>query len=294
VVAQKLASPTFAELANTYMATKSTTATASTFASLEYKISRILLPLLGQLQAHELTHQALEQFVASRKRQGVKNRTIRDDLTYIKAVMNFSVIRSLISSNPTIGYQSPRDDSEHIRPPNKAEFEAMLAHAAPHIQRAMQVCYFTGARPGPIEVYGLRWSAVDWFNQTITIKSAEKGGVETREIPIAPKFMALLQAWIDQDKELEEKTGKRPNYIIHYNGGPVRSIRKGFEMAKTRAGITRRIRRYDLRHMTASELIAAGVDIKTISEILGNTPEQCMRAYLHVRSPQKKSAVDKL
>ena len=83
-------------------------------------------------------------------------------------------------------------------------------------------------------------------------------------------------------------------HIIHYNGKPVRSIRKGFEAAKQRAGITRRIRRYDLRHMTASELLAAGIDIKTVSEILGNTPEQCMRAYLHVRTEQKRNAVDKL
>lgn len=61
-----------------------------------------------------------------------------------------------------------------------------------------------------------------------------------------------------------------------------------------RAGITRRIRRYDLRHMTATELLAAGVDIVTIAEILGNTVEQCSNAYLHVSNDRRKSALDKL
>lgn len=104
----------------------------------------------------------------------------------------------------------------------------------------------------------------------------------------------MLQRWWDEDCEEEKRTGRRPRWIIHYNGGKVQSIRKGWEAAMRRAGITRRIRRYDLRHMTATELLAAGVDIVTIAEILGNTVEQCSNAYLHVSNDRRKSALDKL
>lgn len=291
---KKVCTPLFDDLAGKYLSARSVTATASTVASLRYKISRILIPMLGGLQSHEIDHNALDRFVASRVKQGVKGRTIRDDLTYIKAILSFALAKGLIVSNKTVGFAPPRNDEAHIRPPNKAEFEAILSHAAPHVKRAMLVCYFTGARPGPVEVFRLQWAAVDFFNQSITITSAEKGGIETREVPIASRFIELLRSWLEEDTSEMKKTGKKPQWIIHYNGAPVQSIRKGFEAAMRRAGITRRIRRYDLRHMTASEMIAAGVDIKTISEILGNSPEQCMRAYLHVRSPQKRSAVDKL
>ena len=291
---QRIHTPLFDELAGTYFAARLATATASTVDSLKYKISRVLIPHIGSLMAHEIDHDALSRFVAARVAQGVKNRTIRDDITYIKAIMAYSLQQGTISLNKTLGFAMPRNDAARIRPPNKAEFEAILAHAAPHVQRAMQVCYFTGARPGPVEVYRLQWSSCDFFNESITITSAEKGGIETREVPIAPRFLELLRSWLEEDTAVMKEQGKKPRWIIHFNGAPVRSIRTGFEAAMRRAGITRRIRRYDLRHMTASEMIAAGVDIKTISEILGNSPEQCMRAYLHVRSPQKKSAVDKL
>lgn len=45
--------------------------------------------------------------------------------------------------------------------------------------------------------------------------------------------------------------------------------------------------------ITGNQQIAVQ-DCRTVTEILGNTPEQCMRAYLHVRTEQKRNAVDKL
>lgn len=266
----------------------------ATVDSLGFKFKRIILPQLGHLQAHEITHQQLDMFVAFRRGQGVKNRTIRDDLTYIHAVLNFAVQRSLIVANYAKGYHPPRDDTERIRPPNKAEFEAIVEKAAPHIQRAMWTAYFTGARPGPIELFSLQWSTVDFFRGTITITSAQKGGIQLRELNIPDRFMVLLRKWWEEDLATEKSTGKKPRFIIHHGGGQVKSIRTGWDAAKKRAGITRRIRRYDLRHMTATELLAAGVDIVTIAEILGNTVEQCSNAYLHVSNDRKKIALDKL
>lgn len=107
---------------------------------------------------------------------------------------------------------------------------------------------------------------------------------------------AMLERCLGQLRKAEEdeQAGNKHPYIVHYGGGPIKSIKRGFEFAKQQARMTRRVRPYNLRHMTASELLAAGIDIKTVSEILGNTPEQCMRAYLHVRTEQKRNAVDKL
>jgi len=291
---QKISTPSFAELAGVYLVNKENSMRQSTYSSLAIKITRVIAPYLGEYQVHELSFNELDKYCSFRISQGVKNRTIRDDLTYIQAILNYAVERSLVVSNPVKGYKPPRDDTEKIRPPNKAEFEAILNHAAQHIQRAMWIAYFTGARPGPVELFSLQWSAVDFFRSMITITSAKKGGIELRELNLTEKFLLLLRQWWDEDCQTEKMTGRKPKYIIHYNGGQVRSIRKGWDAAKQRSGITRRIRRYDLRHMTATELLHAGVDIVTIAEILGNTVEQCSNAYLHVSNDRKKSALDRL
>jgi integrase len=292
VVARKVTTPSFAELATKYLEARRETVTAATYTPLVYMMARAITPIIGQLQAHEIDHNALDSFVSTRRKNGIANRTIRGNLLYIKAVLNYSVAKGLIMAHCMNGYPWPRSDSKPLMPPNRAEFEAILAHAAPHVRRCMLICYYTGARPGPIETYGLKWQAVDFFNKTITITSAQKGGISSRQIDLADRLHESLLAWKQED--ISQFGGSLPANIIHYKGRPVTGMWKGFARAKERAGITRRLRWYDLRHMTATELIASGVDIKTISEILGNTPEQCLQTYAHIRTPQKKSAIDQL
>jgi integrase len=289
-----ITSPTFEILADTYYESRKNEIQPSTADSLSIKIEIILVPILGDFQVHDLSFKKLDDFCAFRRKQGVKNRTIRDDLTYIQAILNFAVSRSVIEVNPVKGYPPPRDDAEAVRPPNREEFEAIMSCAAPHIQRAMWIAYFTGCRPGPIELYSLEWKAVDFFRNIITITSAKKGGVQLRDLHLTDRFKGMLKQWYDEDILAQEKKGLKLKYIVHYHGGMVKSIKSGWAAAKRRAGITRRIRRYDLRHMTATELLAAGVDIVTIAEILGNTVEQCSNAYLHVSNDRKKNALDRL
>jgi len=159
---------------------------------------------------------------------------------------------------------------------------------APHIRQAMVVAHYTGGRPGPKELFSLKWSDVDFFNETFMITGAEKGGLDSREIPIAAKFMTLLKEWRREDEKAEKNI-----YLIQYHGVKVQSIKTGWKAAMRRAGVTRRVRRYDLRHMMASELLAQGVSVKVVADILGHKdPVQTMRTYQHVRTPLKKSAVD--
>lgn len=290
-VARRVSSISFGELATEYLDAKERSATEATIESLRYKMSRVILPILGDLNAHEVDHRALDRFVESRQKQGVKNRTIRDDLAYIKATLNYGVKEQKIAASYATNYTPPRNDQARIRPPSKEELQAIVDHAAPHIVRAIWIAYYTGCRPGPKELFSLTWRDVDFFAKAITITSAEKGGLASREIDLAPKFLELLKKWRQEDEE----SGLPVKYLIHYAGGPVNSIRKGFEAAMRRAGITRRIRRYDLRHMTATEMLAAGVPLVTVSEILGHKSiVQTADTYSHVRSPEKRNAVEKL
>jgi site-specific recombinase XerD len=61
-----------------------------------------------------------------------------------------------------------------------------------------------------------------------------------------------------------------------------------------RAGITRRIRPYDLRHAFVTDAVAAGVDIKTVAQIVGDDPRMLFEHYQHVATKQKRAAVEAL
>jgi len=75
------------------------------------------------------------------------------------------------------------------------------------------------------------------------------------------------------------------------NGERYGNVRKSFEGARKRAGITD-FRFHDLRHTSASHLVMAGVDLRTVQELLGHKSFEMTLRYAHLSSDHKKAALD--
>ena len=75
------------------------------------------------------------------------------------------------------------------------------------------------------------------------------------------------------------------------NGVQYGNVRKAFEGARKRARITD-FRFHDLRHTFASHLVTAGVDLKTVQELLGHKSFEMTLRYAHLSPEHKKAALD--
>jgi integrase len=278
-------SPIFSELTNAYLNARRTSMTASTYEAVSVKMEKTILPLIGCTMAHKLTPDYLDQYVLNRSAT-VKNTTIHRELSDIRAILRWAVKRELIASNPMERFEMPKRDDARIQPPTKAEFDAILECASPHIQRAILVSYHTGLRPGKEELLRLTWDCVDFINKTLTVLSADKGGLPVRIVPLNSVILAHFGRWYDQDIKAEIR------YIVHYKGKQIERIKKGWAAAKKRARITRRLRLYDLRHAFITVLLEGGADLKSVSEIVGHaSPDMTMRVYQHVSTDLKRKAV---
>lgn len=71
-------------------------------------------------------------------------------------------------------------------------------------------------------------------------------------------------------------------------------MRKGHDAAVENAGIKDHFKLYDLRHTFATRAVAAGVDLPTLSVILGHTSIQMTMRYVHPTEEQKRFAAGKL
>lgn len=95
------------------------------------------------------------------------------------------------------------------------------------------------------------------------------------EIPVS----AACRAAFD---ELKKRTlvGKRV-FVSPLSGRPlvVDTVNRHFRLAKTLAGITRRLRFHDLRHTFASRLASAGVSLQVIARALGHTSIAMSQRY---------------
>jgi len=95
---------------------------------------------------------------------------------------------------------------------------------------------------------------------------------------------------------LKEKYKTRDReYIISYKGKPVKSLKRSWATAKKKAGITKRLRLYDLRHAFATYLLAHGADLKAVSDMMGHhSTKMTADRYYQLVEDLKRKAVSKL
>jgi len=88
-------------------------------------------------------------------------------------------------------------------------------------------------------------------------------------LPIPPRLMAYL-------RRLRDKAIVR-DFIVEWNGEPIKSVKRGFNSAVAQAGLDGRVTAHTLRHSAATWLMQAGVD-KWEAAVIFVCPSKCSTA----------------
>lgn len=284
---ENVLSPVFTELVNAYLTARRGHIQPSTWDSMLYKFRGVILPEIGNTEVYRLTHYRMDQYVAKRLLK-VKRTTVHRELSDIMAVLNWAMKRELITRNPLYGYEKPARDDDIITPATPGEVKRIIENAAPHLVRALTVSYYTGLRPGLSELLRLRWEDINWDDGLILVRSAKKGGLKSRLVPMHHDFAATLQRWQKED-------GDNAEYIITFKGKPVDSLKTAWIKAKRRAKIKRRIRMYDIRHAAITSMLTDGADLRSVSEIAGHSrPDTTVRIYSHATGATHRAAINRI
>lgn len=220
---------------------------------------------------------------------GNKGSTIHRKMGIIKAAMNWAYRNGFIEKVPLFPV-SPKSEPARYVPPTQEEVARIYKAAQPHLRRVIILGFMFGLRVGPCELLKLEWKDIDLSQKVIRVPNAKKGADRPwREVPITPNLLPLFQKWAEEDKELGM------SYVVHYKNSPVTAIRSSWRMTLKRAGITRHIRPYDLRHGFATEAISSGADYGTVAELMGHkNPTMVLRHYQHVNNIQKRKVMEQL
>ena len=250
---------------------------------------KLPLELIGRKRIGAITKADLAGVLAKHLASSIKTVTARDRMKVLFTVLRWAKKRGLLSSLPDF----PELPQAHYRPieiPTQAEVQAMLDVAPLHLQRIIIIAVNTGIRVGPSELFRLRWADVDIDRAVIRVKAAAKNPKEpVREVPIRSDLMRLFRLWQEEDAM------RGVEYVCHYDGKPVHCIKTAWSTCLRMAGIKRAITPYCLRHLFATEAIAAGTDIGTVAKLMGHaSPDMVLEHYQHVLTRQKKAAVESL
>lgn len=262
-----------------------------------YRITSIMIPLMGAIHCEALTSVELNRYVKIRLEAGRKLRTIAREIDILRAAMNWAESQDppLVFRNTVRKFSLKHGADEVPHPPTRSEVERLLAVSPPHLTRALIISWACGLRPGG-EVFQLTWADIDFEGQELRVISARKGGPVARSVPLDPAMPALLKSWHESDLvKAPEKMPADQIPIVHYRFRPVASVKRSWAHAKREAKITRRLRPYDLRHAWFTGALKQGGDFKAISELGGHSRvDTTLRFYDHVTGERHRKAVERI
>jgi integrase len=148
-----------------------------------------------------------------------------------------------------------------VRPLGDAEIRALLdGCGAPHIRLAVILLLATGARVGAI--LDLTWSRVDMERGVIDLRLPDGLTRKGRAVvPMNRMARAALEAAYQ---------ARLSDYVVEWAGERVKSIRKGYAAALTRAGLED-VNIHQIRHSVAVRMLAAGQPIEAVAQFLGHS-----------------------
>mgnify|MGYP001825938414 CR=1 FL=1 len=125
----------------------------------------------------------------------------------------------------------------------------------------------------------------DMDSRRMQLNVARGKGSKQRLVPLSPRLLeALRQYWAEYRPSDYLFPGKLPDRPY-----AATSIQKTIKVSARKAGIRKQVTPHVLRHSYATGLLEAGVDLLTISRLLGHASFSTTMVYLHVRRPHLDS-----
>lgn len=250
-------------------------------------MNRYVIPCIGHKICQKIDMSdliTLRGYIPKKSLKGdISPHSINRYVTMTKAVFSWGANNDFIPFNPWSKYKTPR---ENTNPPHLLTVDELIRVmdcAAPHCRWALDVEFNTGCRPGKTELFKLKYTdVIDWEEGKLLIRSTK---TKPRVVELRPDFLKRLKA-----KYSEAKT----DYIVEYKGKPLNSLRWSLKTALKRAGIKKKVRPYDIRHMYGTYMAKNGADIFAIQILMGHSSITTTKRYLHHAEELKRDAIRRL
>ncbi len=271
-----------------------------------------LIPSLGEYELQSLSPMILQKYISEllecgnlKTGYGLSSSSVNSIITVIQSSLNVAF---------NLGFMTERVGDKLKRPKaNEKSVECFSVEEQRVIEKAVLsdnrrhmfgvfLCLYSGLRIG--ELLALEWSDIDFVNCTLSVTKTcfdgkDANGVfgritdkpktqsSCRIVPLPKQIMPLLK---------EVKKSSEYFFVISKGetGLLVRTYQRNFKSLLKRLNIAPR-GFHALRHTFATRAIECGMDVKTLSEILGHkNPTVTLNRYAHSLMEHKKDMMNRL
>ena len=265
-------------------------------------IGDILLSKLTSLDLQRLYKKLLgdgrvERIESEKQPKGLSPKTVRNINQVISSALTFAKEQKLIVSNPADSCVLPKVEHREMQTLTAEQLAAFLREAKESgVYEMYYIELATGLRRG--ELLGLKWEDVDLEQGVIHIRrQVARINGEIVEAPLKTKN-SYRTVSIGEDAVgilKEQKANSNSQYVFPSpTGGPISpdSVLHMLHRVLKRAGLPK-VRFHDLRHTFATLALQNGVDVKTVSGMLGHySAGFTLDTYAHVTTAAQRQAAN--
>ena len=272
-------------------------------------IQNHIRPNIGDIPLEKLTSLDLQKFYkkllttgrvdrveAKGQPKGLSAKTVRNIHQILSSALKLAQEQRLILTNPAEGCALPRVEHQEMKTLTTVQLASFFREARE--SGVFELYYLelaTGLRRG--ELLGLKWEDIDLERGDLRVRrQVSRINGEVVEAPLKTKnayrTLPLAEDTVSVLKEQRRKVGNSPWVFPSPNGGPISpdSVLHMLHRVLKRAGLPK-VRFHDLRHTFATLALQNGVDVKTVSGMLGHfSAGFTLDTYAHITSAAQRQA----
>ena len=281
----------------------------STYVKYRNTVFKHILPVLGNYQVHQIETKVINTFCHEKlQNASLSPKTVKDILSIIKLIIkharNFDVLCNCDFEN--ISIKPNKCTVKGLTPIQTEKIKAFLTNNINYVNIGILISFYTGVRIG--ELCALKFNDISFETNTMNIDktmqriqnfkgdkkktdiviSSPKSECSIREIPIPSFIIDLIIKNNLYKKDAYLLTGEASRFI------EPRTLENKFNKIADICNIEN-VTFHMIRHTFASNCIEAGVDAKSLSEILGHSSVNItLNRYVHSSMETKKKNMEKL
>ena len=277
---------------------------ASSYQTYLTQANRHILPMLGGLYLTQLTSALAYEFAENMRGAGLSASTVKGVFRLLSAALRFALDEGVIRKNPCRKLKIRQEEQREQRVLSRSEQEKVRSVADERGDLSVLLSLYTGMRLG--EVCALKWTDIDWEKKTITVRrtaqrvaqgrnerghrtllmlGSPKSRCSHRVLPVSDFLLSKLKDL------MAAGTAGEFVFSASAHAAEPRTLQRRFSRLMEAIGLTD-VHFHTLRPSFATRLLELGVDIQTVSALLGHSSARTtLDFYGHSLPDQRRQAV---